>query len=117
VLVRIRKIEVLFVVVPVIFIGALLFSLVDAAKQVGAPLTGQIRKCSGGRGRAGPRMCIVDLSSHAPIEVDVPFGRIGNHVTIVKMQKSLSGASYYAVKIAADPLTIEFKRSRNHKDQ
>jgi hypothetical protein len=100
--VRISKVEVLFVVVPIVAIGAIIFSLADAPKEVGLRLHGQIRQCSGGRGRGGvPRACIVDVNSQA-IEVNIPAGRVGDPVTIVKVHKSLSGATYYATTISGD---------------
>lgn len=101
---RARKLELLFFVGRIAIIGAIAFSLADTAKEVGPGLQGQIRQCSGGRGRSGgPRRCIVDVNSHTSIEVDVPYGRAGDPVTIVKMQKALSGAAYYAATISGDP--------------
>jgi hypothetical protein len=99
-----RKVEVLFIVVPILLVGALVFSLVDTSREVGPKLRGQIRQCSGGRARGGgPRRCIVDLSSNASIEVDIPYGWRSGPVTIVKMQKSLSGITYYEATISGDP--------------
>ena len=103
---RLRKIEILFIVGPIAIIGAIVFSMADTAQEVGPRLQGQIRQCSGGRGRAGalgPRRCIVDFNSHSSIEVDIPYGHAGDAVTIVKMQKALSGAAYYAAAISGDP--------------
>jgi len=102
--VRLRKMEILFIGGPIAIIGAIAFSLADTAKEVGPRLQGQIRQCSGGRTKSmGPRRCIVDLGSRTSIEVDVPYGRAGDPVTIVKIQKSLSGATYYAATISGDP--------------
>jgi hypothetical protein len=102
--VRIRKVEVLFIVVPVVFVCAIVFSAVDDPKEIGPKLHGQIRQCSGGRVKsADARRCIVDFGSHSSLEVDVPFGKAGYPVTVVKMQKSLSGVTYYAASVSGDP--------------
>jgi hypothetical protein len=102
--VRLRKMELLFIVGPIAIIGAVAFSMADTAKEVGPRLQGQIRQCSGGRvRRGGPRRCIVDVVSHASVEVDVPYGHAGDPVTIVKMQRTISRAAYYAATISGDP--------------
>jgi hypothetical protein len=99
-----RNIEALFVVVPIVALGAFGFSVLDAAKQLGPTLQGQIRQCTGGRGRTGgPRNCTVDLGSDTTIQVDVPYGRAGDLVRVAKMHKSLSGLTYYAAKASGEP--------------
>jgi hypothetical protein len=99
--VRVRRVEVLFVLAPIVLIGALLFSMADTSKKVGAKLGGHIRQCSGRR--RGPRSCTVDIDSHTSVEIDSLFGRAGDHVTVVKMQKTISGTTYYVATIAGDP--------------
>ena len=98
---RVRKVEVLFVLGPIVLIGALLFSMADMSKEVGAKLSGHIRQCSGRR--RGPRSCTVDIDSHTYVEIDSLFGRVGDQVTVVKMQKAISGTTYYVATIAGDP--------------
>jgi hypothetical protein len=100
--VRISKVEILFVVVPITAVGAIIFSLADAPKEVGAKLNGQIRQCSGSR-KLGTRRCIVDVDSHTSVEIDASFGRAGIPVTVVKMHKALSGATYYVATTSGDP--------------
>jgi hypothetical protein len=92
------KAELLFITLPLIFVGALLFSLADLPKEIGPTVKGKISRCSGGRGRAGgPRICTVDVDSDTSVQVDVPWGQAGNTVLIVKLQKTLSGSTYYAI--------------------
>jgi hypothetical protein len=75
--------------------------MVDASKKVGAKLGGHIRQCSGRK--RGPRSCTVDIDSHTSVEIDSLFGHAGDQVTVVKMQKTISGTTYYVATIAGDP--------------
>jgi hypothetical protein len=88
---------------PIVLVGALIFAMANTSKEVGPKLRGHIRQCSGSR-RAG-RTCIVDVDSHTSVEIDAPFKRPGDAVTVVKMQKALTGTIYYVAAIAADPPT------------
>jgi hypothetical protein len=99
---RFTKMEALFIIVPLGAIGAIVFAMADIPKRVGPNLTGRIRQCPSGR-RVRPRVCTVDLDPKTSIEVDIPYGRAGDSVTIVKVRKAISGATYYVPTIEGEP--------------
>lgn len=80
--VRFTKKEALFIVTPVCILGANVFAMADNPKRVGPKLSGQIRQCPGSR-LLRPRVCVVDVDAKTSIQVDIPFGRAGDRVTIV----------------------------------
>jgi hypothetical protein len=94
---RLRNPEALFIAIPIVVVGAILFSLVNEAVDTGVRIKGQILNCSSWSRRAGPRECIVDVRNQRPIHALSPYAHPGDMVTVSKMVTRLSGSTFYEI--------------------
>ena len=94
---RLRKPEALFIAIPIVVVGAILFSLANEAVDTGVRIKGQILSCSSWSRRAGPRECIIDVRNQRPIHALSPYAHPGDMVTVSEMVTRLSGITFYEI--------------------
>ena len=99
---RLSKVEGVFIAVPIVLVGVLIFNVLDAPTEIGPRLHGKILKCEG-HGKFVSRTCLVQFNPTESRIINIQVGSGGDGVTVVEMKKGISGATYYVVVSNGDP--------------
>jgi hypothetical protein len=93
-----RKVEALFLAIPIAAIAAIMFSAMNEAVDSGATFQGKVLGCSRlGRG-LGLRLCTVDIGNSKEIHARAQHAKPDDVVTVSKMVTKITGTVFYVIR-------------------
>jgi hypothetical protein len=97
-----RKIEALFLAIPIVTIAAIAFSAMNKAVDSGATLQGKVLGCSPPLRRGlGWRLCTVDIGNSKVIHAKTQRAKPGDVVAVSKMITQITGTVFYIIRDSA----------------
>jgi len=93
-----RKVEALFLAIPIVAIVAVVFSAMNEAVDSGATIQGKVLGCSPLRRSLGWRQCTVDIGNSKVIHAKSQHAKPGDVVTVSKMITKITGTIFYVIR-------------------
>jgi hypothetical protein len=96
-----RKVEALFLVIPIVTIAAIAFSAMNKAVDSGIMLQGKVLGCSPLRKGLGWRLCTVDIGDSKVIHAKTQRAKPGDVVKVSRMTTQITGTIFYVIRDSA----------------
>jgi hypothetical protein len=94
----IRKVEALFLSVPIVAIAAIVFSAMNEVVDSGVTLQGKVLSCSPLRRVFGFRQCTVDIGNSRVIHAKTQRAKPGDVVKVSEMTTKITGTIFYVIR-------------------
>jgi hypothetical protein len=112
---RLRPVEALFIGVPMVAAGLMLFSAFDQATESGNRLQGRVLGCEGRK--TAWHSCVISIDGNGQIRADSLFARPGDLVSVSRMVTKLSRTTFYVIAPLDSERLSEQSRAASSVDE